>query len=144
MLTYVDHARLRDKIDRYYAAQERLFPGRNGFTPMDIEMVLASAGIDAAPTNEERSAVEVYEFMRDKPVKYFAYVNTNERQPGLGQVTTWTGDLLGACSFGREYRDKFGGKRVPITVHGINGLTYHGTYFKSAGDYCRLKASVKR
>lgn len=57
------------------------------------------------------------------------------------------GDKLGDVTFGREYktptRGHFPSVRVPITVRGINGVTYHGTYFKSSGDYARVKASAK-
>ena len=85
-------------------------------------------------TNEERSALEVFEFVTNPPDKYFLYISEKNRT-----ATTWTGDLLGHVSFGREYRDSFGGKRVPITVRVINGHTYHGTYFKSSGNYARIK-----
>jgi hypothetical protein len=85
-------------------------------------------------TNDERSALEVFDFVTNPPDKYFLYVNETNRT-----ATTWTGDVLGQVSFGREYRDSFGGRRVPITVRAINGRKYHGTYFKSAGNYARIK-----
>jgi hypothetical protein len=85
-------------------------------------------------TNDERSALEVFDFITNPPEKYFLYINEANRT-----ATTWTGDVLGQVSFGREYRDNFGGRRVPITVRGINGRTYHGTYFKSSGDYARIR-----
>ncbi|WP_210164705.1 hypothetical protein [Bradyrhizobium elkanii] len=91
------------------------------------------------PTNEERSALEVFEFLRDKPERYFLYINRDK-----GVATTWTGEELGRVTFGREYRDNFGGKRVAITVHAITGDTYHGTYYKSSGDYARVKKAIKR
>jgi len=84
------------------------------------------------PTNEERSAAEVFDFCDNPPDKYFLYVSD-------GKATTWTGENLGRITFGREYRDNFGGKRVPIWFDAINGEQYHGTYFKSAGDYARVK-----
>ncbi|GAB7002482.1 hypothetical protein JQ593_22795 [Bradyrhizobium viridifuturi] len=86
------------------------------------------------PTNDERGQVELFEFMRDIPERYFLYINAK-----TNTATTWNGERLGSASFGREYRDNFGGKRVPVTVRAINGATYHGTYFKSAGDYARVK-----
>jgi len=85
-------------------------------------------------TNEERSALEVFEFVANPPDKYFLYINEKDRT-----ATTWTGEKLGAVSFGREYRDNFGGRRIPINVHTINGKTYHGTYYKSSGDYARIR-----
>lgn len=104
------------------------------------------AGINP-PTNEERSACEVFEFQRDKPESYFAYVKRPANmltKPGWqtceqGELTTWTGDKLGTVRFGRVFRDSFGGVRVPITVQAITGETYHGTYYASAGDYARIR-----
>jgi hypothetical protein len=91
------------------------------------------------PTNEERSALECFEFMRDKPAKYFLYVSEKTKL-----ATTFTGDTLGTVTFGREYRDNFGGKRVAITVKAITGETYHGTFYKSSGDYARIVKSIQR
>jgi hypothetical protein len=87
-------------------------------------------------TNDERSALEVFEFCTNPPEKYFLYISDANRT-----ATTWTGDALGNVLFGREYRDNFGGKRVPVTVRAINGHTYHGTCFKSSGNYARIKAA---
>jgi len=53
--------------------------------------------------------------------------------------TTWNGEILGRIHTGKEWRDNFGGKRVSFIMSGINGKSYHGTYYKSAGDYCRIK-----
>ena len=90
-------------------------------------------------TNEERSALEVFEFCQNPPDKYFLYIREKDRT-----ATTWTGDVLGQVSFGREWRDSFGGRRVPVTIRAINGLTYHGTYFKSSGDFARIRQSKKK
>jgi len=87
-------------------------------------------------SNEERSALEVFDFVTNPPDKYFLYINEKN-----ATATTWTGNVLGNVSFGREYRDSFGGRRVPVTVRAINGRTYRGTYFKSSGDYARIKAA---
>jgi hypothetical protein len=85
--------------------------------------------------NELRSAIEVYEFVNNPPDKYFLYVS-EVRQV----VTTWTGQILGDITYmGNPYRDSFGGKRQSIRFKGINGLQYYGTYYKSAGDYARVK-----
>lgn len=85
-------------------------------------------------TNEERSALEVYEFIHDPPAKYFLYINEEKRM-----ATTWTGETLGRIELGQPYRDNFGGRRVPVRIHAINGRTYAGTYFTSAGSYARVK-----
>jgi len=85
--------------------------------------------------NDLRSALEVYEFIHDKPEKYFLYIDEKKTE-----AITWTGQKLGSVWFGREFRDNFGGKRQPITVCGINGVKYAGTYYKSSGNYARIKA----
>jgi len=135
-MTPAEYAETRDRIDRYQATMAKLYPKTNGFTPDMIRAILDASGLNQAPTNEERSAVEVYEFQANPPDAYFLYVSESKRL-----ATTWTGDKLGSVSFGQEYRDNFGGKRVPITVQAINGRIYHGTYFKSSGDYARINLS---
>lgn len=89
-------------------------------------------------TNEERSALEVYDFCTTPPDRYFLYVNREKRT-----ATTWTGDTIGTVDFGAAYQcPAFGGSpstRVPVTIHGINGKTYHGTWYKSTGDFARVK-----
>jgi hypothetical protein len=90
-------------------------------------------------TNEERSALEVFEFCQTQPDKYFLYIREKDHT-----ATTWTGDTLGEVSFGREWRDSFGGRRVPVTIRAINGHTYNGTYFKSSGDFARIRQSKKK
>lgn len=88
-------------------------------------------------TNELRSQIEVYEFMNDKPEKYFAYVNDVS-----GQLTTWTGEPLGVVSYwGTEWCSNMGDHRQSITVNAINGIKYFGTFYKSSGTYARLKAA---
>lgn len=134
MITAQEYAVHRNRIDKYHATMDMVYPGRCSFEPAMIANICTLAGIDRAPTNEERSAVEVYEFVTNPPDKYFLYINCTKRE-----ATTWTGDKLGTVGFGNDYRDNFGGKRVPITVYAINGKKYHGTYFKSAGDYARIK-----
>jgi hypothetical protein len=87
-------------------------------------------------TNDERSALEVFEFCSNPPAKYFLYISEEN-----STATTWTGDLLGHVTFGREYGDNFGGKRQPVWVRGINGKQYHGTYYKSSGNFARIRQS---
>jgi hypothetical protein len=87
-------------------------------------------------TNDERSALEIFEFCSNPPDKYFLYINEDKHT-----ATTWTGDVLGQVTFGSEYRDNFWGKRQPVWVRGINGKQYHGTYFKSSGNFARIRQS---
>jgi len=93
-------------------------------------------------TNDERSALEVFDFVTDPPDKYFLYVNEETHE-----ATTWTGDKLGDVRFGRAYKcPAFGGSstHVPITIRAINGLTYHGIYFKSSGNFARIRQSKQQ
>lgn len=90
------------------------------------------SGIDEA--NRLRSAVEVYEFVQKPPREYVLYIDR-----GRAKATTWTGEVLGDVSFGQEYGTNMGDRRVPVRVRAINGRTYAGTYFKSAGDYARVR-----
>jgi len=94
-------------------------------------------------TNEERSALEVFGFVQNPPERYFLYVNEETHE-----ATTWTGDKLGDVRFGRPYEcPAFGGfssTRVPVTIRAINGVTYHGTYYKSSGNFARIRQSKKK
>lgn len=91
------------------------------------------------PTNEERSAVEVFEFMRDRPNRYFVYVRVGTPYLRSATVTTWTGDILGHGTMGAEYRSNMGDKRRSIRFRAITGDTYAGTYYYGAGDYARVR-----
>ena len=84
-------------------------------------------------TNDIKTMIEVWEFMHDAPQKEFVYVSEENKA-----ITTWTGAKLGSVYFGYSYRTNFGDVRVPITVTGINGAKYYGTYFKRAGGYARI------
>ena len=138
MITETEYRIHRNRIDKYAATMQSEYPGRCSFDQDMIARIIKVAGIDRSPTNEERSAVEVYEFCTDPPDKYFLYINCTKKE-----ATTWTGDKLGTVAFGCEFRDNFGGKRVPITVYAINGKKYHGTYYKSSGDYARIKMAKR-
>lgn len=95
---------------------------------------------DCKVSNEERAQLEVRRFMLEKPDKYFLYINEEKRT-----ASTWmSAYVLGSVTFGREWRDNFGGRRVPVTIHAVNGITYHGTYYRSSGDYARVKAAKRK
>lgn len=93
--------------------------------------------------NDDRSAIELYEWKNNPPEKYFLYVKETNLDNGLrlnrADIHTWIGQSLGYAYLGPTYRDNFGGKRVSITVYGNNGVKYYGTYYKSSGDYARIK-----
>ena len=126
MITHTDYVAAREQLDRHAAWLKST--GSNSYAPSE-----QPAGCEY-PGNEIASSVEVYEFCASPPATYFLYVNEAQRV-----ATTWTGDKLGDVWFGREYRDNFGGKRRSVSIKAVNGATYHGTYFKSAGDYARIR-----
>jgi hypothetical protein len=134
MLTAEQAADVRARYDCYEAWRGK----RNGIPVEEIP--------EWRPTNEETSALEVYEWHATPPERYFLYIK-REGSATRGTAGTWMGDKLGDVVFGRAYRDNFGGTRVPVTVFGTNGVKYVGTYYQSAGDYARIrraKAGPKR
>jgi hypothetical protein len=115
---------VRSKVDAYQAAMDRKFPKQYSFTQAEIQ----SLGVPS-PSNTERSAVEEWEFRRDAPARYFAYVSSDGQS-----ITTWTGQVLGrvlSMGDGRKVRS--------LEVQAINGCRYVGTYHCGDGDYCRLR-----
>lgn len=114
------------------ATMEYLMANKTNAIPCEI---CATFPYAEKVTNELRSMLEVWEFMHDKPAKYFIYVDYDTKK-----AITWTGAKLGNIHFGTEYRSNMGDKRQPIDVYGINGIKYHGIYFKSSGNYARIKA----
>jgi hypothetical protein len=93
--------------------------------------------VNARITNEERSTLEVYDFLSTPPDRYFLYVN-----PEKGVATTWTGATIGRIALGPVYEVPAFGRpstRQSIHVWAINGKEYFGTYYKSSGDYARVK-----
>lgn len=105
---------------------------RSGWTRYKLEQVVHLN----PPTNDERWQVELYDFIHNVPAKYFLYVNEK-----TGKATNFTGITLGNVAFGHEWRDNFGGIRRAVTVLAVNGRQYHGTFFKSSGDYARITLS---
>lgn len=88
------------------------------------------------PTNEERSAVELFDFMKEQPSRVFAYRTTSNRA-----IHNWMGETLASVTWeGSEYRDNMGGKRYAFRAIGVNGIAYAGVAFPSAGDYVRMRA----
>jgi hypothetical protein len=100
-------------------------------------------------TNDERSALEVEAFKTDKPGPYFAYWNTRGRwaKPGVSPeliagdtITTWTGDELATMTWtGDPFYSSFSDRRQNFRAKGINGVTYSGTAYLTAGDYVRMR-----
>ena len=120
-------------LQAQYDAWAEQFRQKSGWVVIPAEQ---AARCPVVFTNEDRTEIELYEWQNDPPADYFLYINVKTRQ-----ATTWTGAILGSVGFGRVWRDNFGGTRQSITVYGTNGRTYHGTYYKSSGDYARIKAA---
>lgn len=98
-------------------------------------------------TNEQRSAAEVAAFKADTPGPYFAYHAgpafrpRGERMAVGRRITTWMNDDLAAViEAGDTFRSAFGDTRQNFRALGINGVTYAGTAYLSAGDYVRMRA----
>lgn len=131
-INHADYLAARNKLDAYEAARSR-YCKEHKTNGIPVEVCKTFPFGDEVD-NELRSSIEVYEFINDIPDNYFLYIDESKKE-----ATTWMGDKLGNVSFGREYRDNLGGKRQPIDVHGINGKKYHGIYYKSSGNYARIK-----
>jgi hypothetical protein len=111
------------------AAFDRWLGKRRSYRPEEVPYGLTV-------TNDERSEVEVYEFLNSPPLKYFAYVKSAPK----AVLTNWMGYVLGdIVKWGYAHKGNMGDVRVAITVRAINGYMYTGTYYKSAGDYARIK-----
>jgi len=133
-LTASQARELQARLDRYITwVRERFGNGWACYDPDDVPE-------NCRLTNEERSKLEIHDWVNDPPRRYFAYVfhpdDLKKRYIG-----TWTGDKLARISIlGGRVRDNFGGCRRYISAYGTNGVRYWGWYYESAGDYCRLTA----
>lgn len=117
------------KMKAYDSASEawRKANKRNCVT-QDVYSLFPFAG---EVTNDLRSAIETYEFIKNPPKKYYLYPKN-----GSNKVTTWTGQELGTYSITGVYKGSFGDRRLAIRVKAINGKEYFGTIY---GTYARIK-----
>jgi hypothetical protein len=133
MITKEKYQELRERLERF----ELWLNGRTSYDPKEIPSDVPTV------TNDERSSIEVYEFCTNPPERYTLYIGENPAgytAPGSKHMaTTWTGEYLGDVTFGRKYRDNFGGTRIPINVEAINGKSYYGTYYTSSGNYAHIR-----
>lgn len=127
VLTESEYRDLKARYEFYHAEWKRLLGNRNYATPEDQKLLPPSL------TSEQISQIEFYEWMTNPPTKYFSYVDFR-----AGKLTTWTGEVLGEIDFVSRWKSNMGDTRYSIRVDGTNGKRYYGTYFSSAGDYCRL------
>lgn len=140
MLTQNQANEIRARIEVYNKWTFQ-FRGKNKWTVIPAEQAKFAP---VQVTNEERGLLELFDFVAEKPDRYFAYVREINGKLGAAPITTWMGDKLGEVIYaGREYRcpafGGYGSKRINIRVRAITGEVYSGTYYKSSGDYCRLR-----
>ena len=129
MQSRIQELEAREKAHAEWSAQ---FRKPNGWTVIPAgSLPPAHAEFD----NAQRGELELLRFHADPPTRCFLYVDETRKV-----ATTFVGGGLGTATLGRPYRDNFGGTRVPVWVQAVNGRRYAGTYFKSAGDYARVRA----
>ena len=136
MLTEQEYKILKARIDHFneWVNSIRSKNGWASYRKEDIPDHIKPSDV----TNEQRSAVEVYEFVKTPPQRYLVYVKLAENR-----VTTWMGEELGTITeYTALYRSSFGDTRRNIWIDGINGKKYFGTYYESAGDYARIKIRI--
>lgn len=123
----IDFTEIRTRYDAYCASMKNLYPGKCSFSPEMVAAIVKDCGY-SKPSNEQLGQLEVFEFIRDCPDSYFAYVNEIKKE-----ITTWMGDTLGNFKFLTN------SSKPLIEVTAVNGKKYRGQYYKMSGDYCRLK-----
>lgn len=128
-----------NRLKQLHAEFEAWRGGRCSYHTNDVPEKLR------AMDNDARSKIEFYEFVHNPPDRYFLYIDAKKgtHYGASGTANIWTGVKLGDVQFGNTWRDNMGATRVSISVYAVNGYTYHGTYFKSSGDYARVKMSSK-
>ena len=145
MITQEQAQTIKTRFATYELARKSYDPkgyvnGRSYDSRQQLEIERMSG--TTLPTNQELSSVEVFEFANSAPKSFYAYVNKS-----TNSIETFNGDFLGNVVFGKEHKypafNKTFSKRVPIKVNAINGLTYYGVWYKSSGNYARLKVCSK-
>jgi hypothetical protein len=95
------------------------------------------------PTNEEISALEVYNFLTMPPSEsYAAYLGKDPKNPGRYVITTFTGDRLATVtryvSRSAPFNSWLSDVRGSFWALGIDGRSYHGRH-NGPGIYCRMR-----
>lgn len=133
------------------------FQGKT-FTPDgDVPVTETPSAMDEQNKETERQEIA---WLRSAPDKVFLYVHLDasyhalsfaERQQRcpLATVTTWPGTVvsdnavrLGSARVFPAFGG-FGSRRRAISVR-LFGVLYHGWYFESSGDYCRLTKAKRQ
>ena len=99
-------------------------------------------------TNEERGALELFQFMAYQPPRVFAYYDAIDDPRGstsfhVGDgIRTFVGDYLGTVVHRGKVTRPFGNPHARIQhvhVRAINGYIYRGTCALDSGTYCKLR-----
>ena len=123
---------LRAKIDNHEVERDRRFPRQS--YPSDTVFD------NPAPTNAERAAVQMFEFMRDKPARYGFYVQPYDEK-AANLAVTWTGEKMGeVIRRGAIHRNNFGARWMQLTIRAINGVVYSGRWYFDRQQYVNVKA----
>lgn len=94
MISGAERAELEVAFYRYESAREKFNPRRfkrgGSYSPADVAKIVELAGLAVAPTNAQRSAVEVYDFhLLTEPPEVFGYVTDSGTS-----LATWLGEVL--------------------------------------------------
>lgn len=141
--------RIRQALRAHASAAEAFDPKRykrgGGWNAAEMRKIEEMAGIPS-PTDEQRDALRLYDFVHTPPERDVVYINEPKGNEWIGYAESSGGVVLGKVVFGREYKlPGFGmpSKRVPVTVYGVNGMKYVGTYFKSSGTYATIRRAKR-
>jgi hypothetical protein len=130
MVTETQYSELKSRQAIYEKWSEN-FKQKNGWIVIPKE-----ATPPVTFENEDRSKIEIYEFVTQKPARYFAYYHSGSRL-----IRNWMGEQLALVEYYSVPKvSSFGDKRVYFSARGINGIRYHGVAYVPAGDYCRMRA----
>ncbi|MDE2022476.1 MAG: hypothetical protein KGI71_06210 [Patescibacteria group bacterium] len=129
-------ADLRKRNDLHEVTCDRISPRKkNGWRVIEPDEAVKINAI-APFDNVDRNELEILDFMADESTKpYFAYVDR-----AVTEVHTWMSGLLGKIYWhGSKFRSVFGDERINFRAKGIDGRIWAGTFYCSAGDYCRMR-----
>jgi hypothetical protein len=102
---------------------------------------------DADGYNKALEAQEI-EWLKTGPERLFLYISREEPKDGftgMWTVTTWLGTKLAYAAMGSKVQVGFGMHTYRRAMSAtIFGVLYHGWFYESSGDYCRLKRAKRQ